>query len=461
MRMRLLIAFGSIILITILVMTAGALYISNEGFRTFLGKNTQAEQTHLVESLAAYHLAHDGWTDIDLYLSRNVRGQAGNSDTPPSGTRGMRWMAMQESGYLLLDENRTVIYSMLANEIGNTFSEKQASAGSEIRVEGVLVGYLLPRHLLSALPENFSDLLLDQLKQASLWAALFSGMIAVILAVILANLIMRPVKALTVAANHLAAGDLSQRVQIKGKTELSALGQTFNSMAQSLEEAEQRRKALTADVAHELRNPLAVQQAHLEALQDGIYPLTQESLMPILQQNLLLTRLVEDLRTLSLADAGQLQLQPRRVDVAALLTRVLTVHQAQLLAKNIRLRYDPPAQMVQTLLDAERIEQVLHNLLQNALRHTPQNGQIDVVLTQDAEKLLVSVHDSGAGIPPEALPYVFERFYRADKARDRFSGGSGLGLSIARKLAEMHHGSLSAANHPQGGAIFTLMLPLV
>jgi two-component system OmpR family sensor kinase/two-component system sensor histidine kinase BaeS len=250
---------------------------------------------------------------------------------------------------------------------------------------------------------------------------------------------------------------------VHGSDELATLGRAFNNMADSLQKAEQSRRALTADIAHELRNPLAVQRANLEALQDGIYPLTSENLAPVLEQNHLLTRLVEDLHTLALADSGQLRLERRDIDFPSLAGKVVERFVPQAASREIRLSYDkvpiPPLS-----IDPTRVEQILNNLLSNALRYTPGGGDIAVsvsgVTPQLPGAVQLRVHDSGPGIPAEALPHVFERFYRADRSRSRGEGGSGLGLAIARQLAEAHGGTLEAANHPEGGAVFTLTLPM-
>jgi signal transduction histidine kinase len=203
-----------------------------------------------------------------------------------------------------------------------------------------------------------------------------------------------------------------------------------------------------------------VQRAHLEALEDGIYPLTLESLKPIEEHNHLLTRLVEDLRMLALADSGQLDLVRTPTDFLALVQRVTDRREPQAGERQIQIQLALAESCPPLSLDAQRIEQILHNLLDNALRYTPDGGIIRVGCEINADQCLLSVHDDGPGIPPEELSLIFERFYRADKARTRADGGTGLGLSIARKIAQAHSGEITAANHPDGGAIFTLRLPI-
>jgi len=284
-----------------------------------------------------------------------------------------------------------------------------------------------------------------------------------LLALLLAYSLMRPVRELTHAAHKLGEGDLSQRVNIRGNDELAVLGKAFNKMADTLQTSQESRKAMTADIAHELRNPLAVQRANLEALQDGVFPLNPENLEPILEQNLLLTHLVDDLRTLALADSGQLKLELAPTEIVALVERVVGGFKPQASARQVELTIEKDAQFPPQFslsVDPTRIDQILRNLLSNALRFTPDGGRIILRLGIGKNTLKISVQDSGPGISSKALPHVFDRFYRADRSRSRSEGGTGLGLAIARHLAEAHGGSLVVANLAQSGALFTFTLPL-
>jgi two-component system, OmpR family, sensor histidine kinase BaeS len=249
---------------------------------------------------------------------------------------------------------------------------------------------------------------------------------------------------------------------VKGRDELASLARTFNRMANSLEDAETRRRSLTADIAHELRNPLAVQRANLEAMQDGLYPVSTEALEPVLEQNLFLTRLVEDLRMLALADAGELILERAETDLAKLVEQIVERYKPQASLRQIRLEIvdgNVSPKLHSVWVDPVRIEQILGNLLSNALRHSPEGGLVRICLSSDESNLRLEVHDDGTGIPEDSLDHIFDRFYRADRSRSRVEGGTGLGLAIARKLAEAHGGTLQACNHPEGGALFTLTLP--
>jgi two-component system sensor histidine kinase BaeS len=309
----------------------------------------------------------------------------------------------------------------------------------------------------SATDERF---LLNRLNMAALTAGLIAGGLSLLLALLLTFRLLRPIRELTGAAKRLGSGDLSQRVKVSGNDELTILGQAFNHMADSLQQAGESRKAMTADIAHELRNPLAVQRANLEALQDGVYPLTTESLNPVLEQNLLLTRLVEDLRTIALADAGQLELEYASTDLLNLTSKVIERFKPQAANRGVEISLESAKSEVRVCIDPMRVEQIINNLLSNSLRYTPAGGAITISVHERERKALLTVHDSGPGIPEESLPFVFERFYRSDRSRSRAEGGTGLGLAIARQLAQAHGGALTAANHPDGGAIFTLDLPV-
>ncbi|MGB9674353.1 MAG: sensor histidine kinase, partial [Anaerolineales bacterium] len=331
-------------------------------------------------------------------------------------------------------------------------------SGSEI------IGYLLLEGGMGFTQADESRLV-TRLSRAAIIAGIIAGVAALVIALLLAYGLGKPLRDLTYAAQKLANGDLSQRVHVPGKDEIAILGKTFNQMAESLQKAEEIRKALTADIAHELRNPLAVQRANLEAMLDGVYPLTPENIHAVLEQNQLLTRLVEDLRTLALADAGQLSLEKVPIAMREFCKHIVEVVQPQANEKQITIIFNdklegkPDNGVI--LGDPQRLEQVLGNIISNAIRYSPQGGDVHFVLDSNPKEMIIQVKDSGPGIPEEALPYIFDRFYRADKSRSRDGGGTGLGLAIARQLTQAHGGTLIAQNDPEGGAIFTLRLPRI
>jgi signal transduction histidine kinase len=310
---------------------------------------------------------------------------------------------------------------------------------------------------------------IDRVNQAVLVGGFVALIAALVVGFVVFRSITRPVEQLTVAAQQLSHGNLSARVEERarplGEDELSELGATFNAMASHLQQAEHLRQDMTADIAHELRTPLAVIRGNLEAMLDGVYPLDTEHLRPALNQVNLLTRLVEDLRTLALAEAGQLTLARRPMDLNTLITNVLTSFEAQASSQLVTLRPALMGGLPSINLDPDRIQQTIAILISNALRYTPPNGTITVSTRRESERVSgeqvsVEVTDTGSGIPAADLPHVFERFYRADKSRSRESGGTGLGLAIARSIVEAHGGSIGVTSQPGRGTTMKVQLPV-
>ena len=450
MRWRLLGSFILLILVALGTVALVTRYTTEQEVQRFLGYGGQAGLENLANSLEGYYAQNGSWEGVEnFFQSGSGRG------------RGPRSGANAGIGqHILVDTTGVIRHSPVTSEVGTVLPESTLAQSIPLETSGEIVGYLIPEGGIPELPENFEALLIDRVNRATLVAALISGGLAILLALVLAGLILKSVRGLTRAAEKMAAGDLSQRVAIQGKGELATLGEAFNQMSQSLQESDTRRQALTADIAHELRNPLAIQRARLEALQDGLYPLDKENLALIAEQNRQLTHLVEDLRTLALADSGELTLNKRPVDLREICMDTLARFEPQAEMKQIHLLADCPAQSIILEADKERLQQIQDNLMQNALRYTPETGKIQLSLNRFDGKAVLQIHNSGPQISEEVLRHLFERFYRGDKGRDRSSGGTGLGLAIARKLAEAHGGTLLGENHPQGGVVFTLTLPL-
>lgn len=268
-----------------------------------------------------------------------------------------------------------------------------------------------------------------------------------------------PVGDLIEASNRVADGDYTTRVPEQGPEELNSLAQAFNSMASQLEVTEQQRRKMLADVTHELRTPLTVIQGNLEGMLDGIYPADEEHLKSIIEETHILSRLVDDLRTLALAESGALQLKKEPTDLAVLIGETVTALTPQANAIGVTIHTDFQGELPLISLDAERIHEVIANLITNALRYTPQGGTISIrysmIREENGKKVVISVQDTGSGIRPEDLPHVFDRFY---KSQD--SGGMGLGLSIAKHIVEAHGGTITAHSPTGQGTTILLTLPV-
>ena len=264
------------------------------------------------------------------------------------------------------------------------------------------------------------------------------------------------------ATDAVASGDLSVRLRENSPNEFGGLAHRFNNMVAELERAEEQRRNLTADIAHELRTPLHIIQGNLEGMLDGVYEPTSENITDTLDETRLLARLVDDLQTLSLAEAGQLPLHPTRFLLADLLNDVAAGFESRAVAQNVELLVDVLDPSPEIEADYDRLIQVLANLLTNALRHTPENGQIVLSTKQSDNRVEIAVQDSGPGLPPEDAKRIFERFYRADSSRQRDGagqGGSGLGLAIAKSIVQAHNGQLSAESEPNKGLKVIISLP--
>lgn len=451
MRLRMLAAFALVILVSLLSVIFFAWQTAGNEVRAFMFQGQVVDAETLKATLEGYYRQNQSWEGAESILSPYLtNGSQGKGHGQGMGGEGLRRMrvANKEGG---------VVVDTRTQPMGKLTDEEKAGAEQLKDSNGAVIGYLLISGT-PAFQAGDEVPLVNRLNTAALQAGAVAGALGLVLALVLATTLVQPIQQLTRAASAMAKGDLSQRVQVKGGGELKQLGSAFNSMAEALQRAERNRRDMTADIAHELRTPLAVQRAQLEALEDGIYPLTVENLQPLEAQNRTLERLVTDLRTLAMAEAGELRLDETDGYLGNVALRTLEAFRSQAEQRNIHLTWIPVhTEEPLVRMDPVRIEQIFNNLLSNALRHTPDDGTINMTAVLDAHGITVAVHDSGPGIAREDLPRVFERFYRGS----REEGSSGLGLAIARQLALAHGGRLEAANHPGGGAEFTLWLPAI
>jgi two-component system sensor histidine kinase BaeS len=286
--------------------------------------------------------------------------------------------------------------------------------------------------------------------------------LTVVVSVAVSTRLVRPVRALTDAVRRMREGRGDSRVEVRDSGELGQLADAFNEMAEHLERLEKQRRAMVSDVSHELRTPLSNLRGWLEAAQDGVADLDRERMGMLVGETLLLQDIVDDLQDLALADAGKLRLSPEPVDAGALVEQVVDSQRLRAAGAGLRLMAETGDETggVVVVADRTRLVQVVGNLLGNALRHTPEPGTVTVRARRSDGEAVVEVADTGVGIPAEDLPHVFDRFWRADKSRNRRTGGSGLGLAIVRNLVELHGGSVSVESVVGEGTTFTVRLPL-
>lgn len=301
---------------------------------------------------------------------------------------------------------------------------------------------------------------ISSVNRSLLIAIAVAGLVGLLLTILLSQSILRPIDALTSAAKAMEKGDLSQRVEIKSKDELGQLGKAFNSMAEGLNRLEQLRRNMVTDVAHELRTPLSNIRGYLEALRDGVVEPTPEAITSLHEEAMLLNRLVDDLQELALAEAGQLNLVRQPVDLHMLISKTVQSLNALIAEKDVTVGVHLPEDLPLIEADAERMGQVLRNLINNAVVNTPPGGEIQIGARAVNSQVAVSIQDNGVGISQEHLPFVFERFYRVDKSRARSTGGAGLGLAIVKQLVEAQGGQVEINSQLNVGTTVTFTSPI-
>lgn len=366
---------------------------------------------------------------------------------------------MPQLPFGLVDQNNTVVLSGGPYRLGERIPAAVLAQGTPLLIDGQQVGIVLNE---TRPPRNpLEEQYLARTNQTLLIAAVGATIVALVAGIFLARSLTRPLRELTTATLAMAAGNLAQTVPVRSQDELGKLAQAFNQMSSAVTQANHLCRQMTADIAHDLRTPLSVISGYLEAMREGDLTPTPPRLEAIYVEARHLNRLVDDLRTLSLADAGELSLKRQPVAVPELLTRVSTVyaHQAEQQHINLSVQVEPNLPTLQA--DPDRLIQVLGNLVSNALRYTPEGGRISLAAARaETGQIRLQVEDTGQGIPVTDLPYIFHRFYRTDKSRPQANGESGLGLAIAKAIVEAHGGTISVASEPGHGTTFTILLSI-
>ena len=417
-------------------------------FDEFRAQDLQVAAQDLAGLLGEYWQAQGSWAGVEKLFAAKVfvrsRGQ-------------VIYQKSLLGRFALVDQNMNVVACAeegWERRLPPERLHELTSQGIPVTVGGKRVGTLVPLD-----PAALTPLEQDFLRSVRR-AALVGGAVALAVAAILGSLLIVQLSALLRrlirATERIAHGDLAHRVDVRSRDEIGQLAMAFNRMAEALERSETARKNLLADVAHELRTPLTVIQGNLEAMLDGVFPLTPESLAPVYDETLHLGALIEDLRVLTLAETGHLPLATEELDLAELVQGACEAVRPAAADEGVEIEVAvEPGLKVKA--DPIRIRQVLSNLLANALRHSPPGSTIHVRALRQGSEAWVSVRDEGPGISEKDLPHIFERFYRGDKARS--GEGTGLGLAIARELVRLHGGRIWAEN--DRGALFTFSLPLV
>ena len=328
------------------------------------------------------------------------------------------------------------------------------------RTSAPLAAAVSTSDVISQIAEPSLSRLESSFQRSLVVAGVGAGVAGLLIVTLFTREALGPIRSLTAGARRLGGGDLSYRVPSNRRDEVGELASTFNEMATTLERAEAHRRNMTADIAHELRTPLTNIRGYIEAIRDGVLEPDASTIETLHQQTVHLSRLVEDLRVLSIADAGALRLDREDEDLATIARDTLNSFKPRAADLGIEINFESPADLPMANVDRTRIGQVIANLVENALTNTPKDGTITVSVCQAApDALELAVEDTGPGIPADVLPRVFDQFYRVDKSRSRSTGGAGIGLTIVRKLVEAHGGTVRAESRPGEGARFVVTLP--
>jgi two-component system OmpR family sensor kinase/two-component system sensor histidine kinase BaeS len=475
---KFMVAFGVVIvagvgLVVLLVSraTAGqfALYVTRSG---------QQIAARVAPNLEAYYSSTGSWTGVETLLADpwTAQGETANATGGNGNGQGMMgtgqhgqmmgaagvW-AMFGSRLILADAQGAVVADTGDALVGTHLASADLAKGLALTNAGQPAGTLLVVPY-SAPASPASDFLVA-VNRAALTAGAIAAGLALLVGAVLFLQITRPLRGLAAAAQAIAAGHLGARAPVRSRDEVGQVATSFNQMAEQLERYAGERQNMIADIAHELRTPLAVIQSNLEAMLDGVLPTSPAELTSLHQEALLLNRLIGDLRTVSLAEAGQLQLDRQPIAPGDLVRAVIARFAAAAAEKHSALTVEVGADLPIIQADEQRLGQALANLVDNAVRYTPPGSQVRVSAQAHAGQVVLSVTDDGPGIPAADLEHVFDRFWRGEHSRNRATGGSGLGLVIVKQLVEAHGGFVRVESPPSdsqgnvGGTRFVVTIP--
>lgn len=448
---RLIVAFVTVIALTLLTVAVLASNGVGSDFQQYLSRRDELAQNGLLDNLLSFYQQHQSWDGVSVILADQDLGRG----QPRGQMRGRPTM-------LVADAQEKIVYDSRNSRLGEVLTGAERDIALPIVDANQTIGFfvIMPGQggLLPA-DQNF----IQRLQNTLVWAALIAGGVGIAFGIIFSRTMARPLSILARTADQYARQNWTQRVSVSGTVEVRQVARAFNQMADSLEQADQLRRNLMADIAHELRTPLTVMQGTLHAMIDDVYPMDKADLTAVYDETRLLQRLVDDVRELALADAGQLTLNLQKTDLSALVQSALNTFTIAADAKGLQVAATIPDSAIWATVDSDRLRQVLHNLLANALRHTAEGCVCVTVEVQAKEaapaSVRLSVSDTGEGILPEDLPHVFDRFYRGKSSKSE--KGTGLGLPIAKMWITAMHGDIGVERNAGKGSVFWFTLPLL
>jgi signal transduction histidine kinase len=455
-----------ITLVLIVVSLAGSLftafYIQNRTKNAFDIFIKNQDERVLVEALTDYYRDNQSWDGVDevfkgaaLYSSSNYGyGESGgNNPNRPFDRASLPFVLAADTGLIIAGGTSHTGY-----QTGDTLPVKELSNGIKLENDGEIIGWLIAGPI-PQLRNNPQQSFLNTVQQGLIISSLVTLLIALTLGGILILSFTRPIRKLANATEAVAGGELGFQVEINSRDELGRLATSFNSMSADLEKADRIRKQMTADIAHDLRTPLSVLHGYTEAMSEGKLTGNPDIYRVMHQQAQHLNYLIDDLRTLSLLDSGELNFQIQNINPLFILQQTTDAFHPIALEKDIGLTLDIEGSLPQVNLDPDRLTQVLGNLVNNAIHILSAGGKIKITAGFDEDSLVIQVMDDGPGIQAEDLPQIFDRFYRVDKYRQPDEGSSGLGLAITKNLVEAQGGTITAESEPGKETTFTIKFP--
>lgn len=475
---KLALAFILTAVLTAVLLTVAFVSTNTTSFEQYVFDQQFYTKLSLVEE---FYAANKSWVGVEQVLETSMggnmyggqgqgRGQGGRYNQTTQPTASNPQMPMMNAGgrqFALADASGKVIVGIPdLYEQGQQLSAEELATGISIQFDGQAVGMLFAQRR-NIIYTQAEQLFLDRSKTNLLIAMLITIFIAALAGVLLSRSLTRPVIEMTAAAQNLAAGDLSQKVEVRSNDELGELSRAFNQMSAEIEQSDRQRKRMTADIAHDLRTPLTVIGGYIESMRDGDLEPTQERLAMLYAEITRLNHMVADLRLLSQSDAGVLLLNLQPVEPGPLLEKVRQLFELRARDKNIGMTVEIEENLPPISGDELRLVQVMENLVSNAIRHTPEGGKIRlsakaVRTNSNKEKhcVLFTVRDNGEGIPDNEIPYVFDQFHRVDKSRHADENQSGLGLAIVKAIVQGHGGRVWVESTLGEGSAFNFCIPI-
>jgi signal transduction histidine kinase len=442
-RSKFILAFMAASLVAIALVGIFTSMVSNRQFQSFI-------ENKLVEELSIRVIQYYEEYQTLLGIQKVI-----NTAT---GSFPQNYESFNRPGIILIMPNRIVLLGDENHHPGTSLSPAEFKDAHPIEYNGDTIAYLAiitPQFRPNPQEKEF----IERTNSALLYASLIAVALAILLGLIFTSTLLKPLSNLNTAIGKMEKGELLQEVPKTSDDELGDVIEGFNQMSHALAAANARREQMTADIAHELRSPLTVINGYLEALEDGVLQPTSERIKIIQQEVGQLNRLVSDLRTLALADSGQLEIIKDKVEIQTIFNHLRNAYELIAKSKKLDLSFNKEDQSTYIYADEGRILQVLSNLIINAIRHTSEGGIISINAFNKESGTVIEVNDTGEGIPKEDLDLVFERFYRADPSRQTTSSQSGLGLSIVKALVEAHGGKVDVKSEIGKGSTFSVFLP--